>query len=216
MKKLLFILFINFIQIFSQAPSRDISLSFSLGGGLASEISGKIYSIMDSRVEYLTYTPNLSGMIGLKYESVTKIHNLDLGVEFQLGYLASSTSYSKFNPYSGKLKQRLIPVTISVILSNKDILSPYLKLGLGIGNKQYIEEYKDYTSANITMSKWFLILNGGTGLTFKLEDYINISFILESFIFNGEVSGKSDIGFHRVVEGIQWNSYIGLQFSYSL
>ncbi len=216
MKKIIALFFIINFQILPQVSSNKFTFIISLGGGFASEAKYDVCNYEDRSTEYLSYYPDLSGKVGIAYESIADIYSLNLGLALEVGYFASSTSKSDYISYKGRAKQSIIPITISFLFDNDEILSPILKLGLGMGNKQYTEEYEKLNEANISAEKWFFIMNGGTGLSYKINNSLKLSLMLEAILINGEISGKNYYGFKSRIKGLQFNTYVGLQFGYSI
>ena len=210
----LLMLFLN-LQILSQDSSNNFSFNISLGGGFASEAAFAVYNLEERNTDILDYSPGLSGKFGIAYESITKIYGLNIGLALDVGYFTSSTPTSNFNP-SGKAEQRIIPITLSLLLDNYETLNPILKLGLGLGNKKYIEEYENFSQANVSAENWFFILIGGTGLKYKISSSFDVALILEAVILDGKVSNENSLGYRSGIKGIQSNTYLGLQFGYSI
>jgi hypothetical protein len=220
MKIIISIVIIFNLQVLSQVSNNKFTFTTSVGGGFASEAAFTVYDFGNRRTEILDYSPDLSGKLGIAYESLANLYDLNLGLAIEVGYFSASTSKYDFqlqdNIIESIVVQRIIPVTLSLLLDNDEILSPIIKIGLGLGNKKFTEEYENFSEANVTAENWFFILIGGTGLSYKINSSFKLALILEATILNGNVSGENRLGFKNGLQGIQTNTYFGLQFSYSI
>ena len=210
-----FFFFVFNIHLFSQSSSNKISTILSIGGSFASEANYAVYDFENRNTKLISYTPDFSGKIGISYESIASIYNLNLGLVLDIGYLSASTEKFNFRFGRGKATQKLIPIILSLKLEGDYKLNPLLKFGLGIGSKEVSEEFEDFSRANVSVERWFFIVSGGTGLSYKINESLKCAIIYDLIILDGKLTKENDYGYITGLEGLQTSTYIGLQFSYS-
>ena len=189
-------------QIFSQDHSDKWGLLFSIGGGFTPITT--------------YYSPDLSGKFGLAYESIANVYDLNVGLALEVGYISASVSKYDFQlneiTIESKTRQTIIPITFSAILDNDKTLSPIIKIGIGLGNKTFKKEYEEYSRRNVNAQKWFFVLIGGTGLSYKINSF-KLALIVDATIINGNLLGEDEVGFSEGYKGIQTDVFVGLQCS---
>jgi hypothetical protein len=204
------------IQSLSQTFPNKVTTSLSIGGSFASEANYAAADFENRYTKFISYTPDLSGKLGISYESLTNIYNLNLGLVLDVGYFSASTEKFNFRFGNGKATQKLIPVILSLKLEGNNELNPLLKFGLGIGNKKISEVFENYSIANVTVEKWFFIISGGTGLSYKINESFKCAIIFDVIILDGKLSKENEYGYVTGLVGLQASTYFGLQFSYTL
>lgn len=200
---------------FSQTSSNRFNAIVSFGLGFSSDTKFFSTNYTTKGIKLIQYNPKISGKVGIAYESFTEILNLDIGTSIEIGYFSAATPSSNQPPAQSQAEQIVIPVTINLLLSNDGILSPVLKIGFGMGNKTYKENYKNRSDLSMEVNKWFLIASGGTGLKYKLSRSLDISLLFEVVFLSGSLYAENERGWISGYEGLQTNTYSGIQFNYS-
>jgi hypothetical protein len=215
----IFVLFASLLLFvttsFSQTSQNGFNALVSFGLGFSSDTKFFSTNYVTRGIKLIQYNPKMSGKVGIAYESFAELLNLDIGASIEIGYFSSATSSSNQSPAQAQAEQIVIPVTINLLLSNGGKLSPLLKIGFGMGNKTYKENFENRLDLSMEVKKWFFIATGGTGLKYQLSESLDISLLFEVIFLSGSLYAENEIGWISGYEGLQMNTYSGIQFSYS-
>lgn len=187
----------------------------SIGGGFTGESQLISTSYVARGFKFIPYNPKLSGKFGIGYNSIAHLSDIKFSASIEAGYFSCSTNNSNHSPSQAQAEQKVIPITINLTISNEGKFSPFLKVGLGIENKIYEETYENRPDYNVKADKWFMVITGGGGLKYNLNEKFNIALLFEMAFIDGKLYADNKYGWNTEYDGIQLNSYAGLQFGYS-
>jgi opacity protein-like surface antigen len=169
-----------------------------------------------SDVEIIPYNPLLSGRIGIKYNSIANIYAMQLGVGIETGYTAAESTQHISLGEEGKTKQSIIPIDLIFFFDTPSKLRPIVKVGLGVVYKKLTEEFSNYPELNLEGSKWFFSITGGAGIAYEINNFWEVSIILQDDLINGEIVAENGYGDLYGLRGDQ-SQFLGVvQLSFKL
>lgn len=170
-------------QVWAQPEPQRPHFAAGLMGGVGNSYAYWVFAEADlsgKRVEGRMY-PGASFTVEVFYGPLVCSHGSEVWTSLSLGYSETQTENVRISP-SGMLVgsagiQRLAVVGW-LILTTDNVLSPYIKVGMGTARTDFRESYSLTWARNIRFHQWNIAYGAEGGVTYRLLPNVDLSALL--------------------------------------